>query len=68
MRGDSGFSRFFLCFFGVLVTRKEVEKWDEKRGKKGLGLGFWRRGEARVLEERDLERKRRQAMENDFWR
>ncbi|KAJ6335513.1 hypothetical protein OIU78_012193 [Salix suchowensis] len=40
----------------------------EEREKKGLALGFWRRGEARVLEEMDLERKRRQAMENDFWR
>ncbi|KAJ6405162.1 hypothetical protein OIU84_013186 [Salix udensis] len=38
---------------------------EEKKGL-GLGLGFWRRGEARVLDEMDLERKRRQAMENDL--
>lgn len=50
------------------MTRKDVEKWEEKRDKKGLGVGFWRRGDVRVLEEVDLERKRRQAMENDFWR
>lgn len=50
------------------MTRKDVEKWEEKRDKKGLGVGLWRRGDVRVLEEVDLERKRRQAMENDFWR
>ena len=50
------------------MTRKDVEKWEEKRDRRGLGVGFWRGGEVRVLEEVDLERRRRQAMENDFWR
>lgn len=63
VRGLSFFVRFFLNFLGVLVTRKEVENGEVRKGLKGFGSSV------RVLvvrEELDLLvllRRRRQAME-----
>jgi hypothetical protein len=56
VRGLSFFVRFFLNFLGVLVTRKEVENGEVRKGLEGLGLGF-------KTSFRVLVRRKRQAME-----
>jgi len=56
VRGLSFFVRFFLNFLGILVTRKEVENGEVRKGLEGLGLGF--KASVRVLV-----RRKRQAME-----
>jgi hypothetical protein len=58
VRGLSFFVRFFLNFLGVLVTRKEVENGEVRKGLEGLGLGLGFKTSFRVLV-----RRKRQAME-----